>query len=54
METKYGLYSKVNDSPFYMPDAITLLDIIGESKIHSGCSLFDKQKKRLFKRCMNC
>ena len=51
MTSKLGLYSKVNESPFYMPDALTPMDIVGEIKIASGCKRFDKQKITILKSC---
>ena len=45
MRAEFGLYSKVNEFPFYMPDALTPSDVFGEIKIVSDCKHFDRYKK---------
>jgi len=45
MKAEFGLYSKVNEFPFYTPDALTPSDVFGETKISSDCKCFDRHKK---------
>ena len=47
MTSKLDLYLKVNKFPFYMPNALTPRELIGEIKIVSGCKVFDRQKKTM-------
>lgn len=47
MNTKFGLYSKVNETPYYMTDALSPADVIRDVKIVSNCKLFDRYKKTI-------
>lgn len=51
MKGNFGLYSRVNEFPFYAPDALSPNDIVGEIKIASGCRIFDREKGTILKSC---
>lgn len=51
--TNKGLYTNINEFDIYMPDAITLLEVLCERRVSSGCGYFDKQK-RIVKYPVDC